>query len=278
MRTPQQGARDRQALLLASRDLDAAFADDRVEATGRPREQIVAGRLPQHLEALGIGRRRVHEQQVLANRAREQLRVLRNEPDPLANALEIDLGAGNPVVENPSGAGSIQSDEQLDQRGLSGAGGSDKGNGLSATYTERDVADGGQRRGLVLKAHVLEAERSQLGQRPRVLRPRLSGDTEDVFVRVQRRFGLAIDVDDIPQLLERPEDEEGVDEEREELPHRNRARVDQIEHQGHDARAEEIHQRALDEAETPQVADLPQLEVQDLGGRAVETRDLLLPE
>ena len=54
VRSPQQGPGDRQPLLLAPRHLDAAFADHRVETAVRTREQIVAGRLPQHVEALGV--------------------------------------------------------------------------------------------------------------------------------------------------------------------------------------------------------------------------------
>ena len=56
----------------------------------RARQQAVAGRLAQHVEALGVGRRRVHEQQVLADRAGEELRVLRDEADPLAQLVEVD--------------------------------------------------------------------------------------------------------------------------------------------------------------------------------------------
>ena len=105
VRMPQQGPRDRQPLLFAARHLDAAFADDRVEATVRAREQVVARRFPQHVEALGVRGGGVHEQQVLANRSGKELRVLRDESDPRAQAVEVDVGAGNAVVDDAPRAG-----------------------------------------------------------------------------------------------------------------------------------------------------------------------------
>ena len=72
VRAPQQRAGNRQPLLLAAGDLDAAFADHRVEAAVGARQQAVARRLAQPVEALVVGRRRVDEQQVLADRARRR--------------------------------------------------------------------------------------------------------------------------------------------------------------------------------------------------------------
>ena len=76
MGAPQQGPRDRQPLLFTTRHLDASLTDERVEAAVRPREQVVAGGLPQHIETLGVCGGRVHEQQVLADGSGEQLRIL----------------------------------------------------------------------------------------------------------------------------------------------------------------------------------------------------------
>ena len=53
-------------------------------------------------------------------------------------------------------------------------------------------------------------------------------------------------------------------------------REDQVEHQEHDAGAQEVDRRALDEAEAAQVAHLLQLELQDLVGGRVQPGDLLL--
>ena len=100
----------------------------------RARQQAVARRLAQHVEALGVGRRRVHEQQVLANRAGEELRVLGDEADPLAQRVEVDVVAGDAVVEDPPGLRLIQADEQLHQRRLAGAGRPDERDRLAALH------------------------------------------------------------------------------------------------------------------------------------------------
>ena len=100
VRPAQQRARDRQALLLAPRDLHPALADERVEAAVGPRQQALAGGALEHLQALGVGRAGLHEEQVLADRAREELRLLGDEADLLAQALEVDPVVGLAVVED----------------------------------------------------------------------------------------------------------------------------------------------------------------------------------
>ena len=74
---------DRQALLFAAGDFHAAFADHCIEALVCSRKKGVSGSLVQDSEALGVGSVRVDELQIFPDRAREQLSVLRNEPDPL---------------------------------------------------------------------------------------------------------------------------------------------------------------------------------------------------
>jgi hypothetical protein len=143
VRTPQQGAGDRQPLLFAAGDLDPAFADDRVEPVRGAREQAVAGGLAQDLEALRVRRRRVREQQVLADGAGEQLRILGDEPDLRAQRVEVDLVARDAVVENLSRRRVIEADQQLHQRRLTGARRSDERDRLAALHAERDVADRG---------------------------------------------------------------------------------------------------------------------------------------
>ena len=96
--------------------------------------------------------------------------------------------------------------------------------------------------------------------------------------RLERRLGFPIDVDDVPQFLKRPKDEERIDEERKELADGDRARIYKVEHQREDARAKGVYAGALDEAETPQVTHLLQLELQNLRRRGVEPLNLLLAE
>ena len=56
-------------------------------------------------------------------------------------------------------------------------------------------------------------------------------DFQDRFEIVERHFGLAIDIHDIPNFLQRAEDEERINPAREKLSDCDRARKDQIQHQ-----------------------------------------------
>src|SRR6476619_369314 len=96
----EQRAGYRQPLFLAARHLDPALADDRVEPAIRPREQVVARRLLQDAEALRVRGRRVHEEQVLPDRSREELRILGDETDLRAQIVEVGFGARRSVVED----------------------------------------------------------------------------------------------------------------------------------------------------------------------------------
>ena len=58
------------------------------------RQERLAGRALEHVQALRVARVGADEQQVLADRAREQLRVLGHEADPLAQPLEVDPVVG----------------------------------------------------------------------------------------------------------------------------------------------------------------------------------------
>src|SRR5262249_29796836 len=107
-------------------------------------------------------------------------------------------------------------------------------------------------------------------------RPRLFRNPENAFVNVQRRFGFAIDVDDVAEFLERAEYEERIDEQRKELTDRDSLRVDQVQHQKHDAGAQEVHRGALNEAQTSHVTNLLQLQLENLVRRRVQACDLLL--
>src|SRR2546422_50485 len=71
---------------------------------------------------------------------------------------------------------------------------------------------------------------------------------EDVLKILERYFGLPVDIDDIPKLLQGPEDEERVNPQREELTERYFLGENQIEHQPENARPQEIYGRSLDEA------------------------------
>src|SRR5437870_2247871 len=87
LRIPEQRAGDREALLFSARYFHATLANQGIEAAIGTQKQALHGSLPQHVQALLIGRMRLDEEQVLADRSREQLRILGHESDPLAQML-----------------------------------------------------------------------------------------------------------------------------------------------------------------------------------------------
>src|SRR6266496_1993316 len=102
MGTPKKRARNRESLLFTTGDFHSTFTNHRVESAISPREQRIRGCLVYHLEAFDVGRTRTHEEKILANRSREQLRILRDESDSLTQTIEVDNVARVSVVKNLS--------------------------------------------------------------------------------------------------------------------------------------------------------------------------------
>ena len=67
------------------------------------------------------------------------------------------------------------------------------------------------------------------------------GEFQNLSEALHRRFRLAIDVNEIPQLLQRAKDEERVDEQREKLADGDALREDQVEHQEKNGGAQQIY-------------------------------------
>src|SRR5262245_53592507 len=130
----------------------------------------------------------------------------------------------------------------------------------------------------MLERHVLESKRGQIRESNRLRRTRLLGDLQNILEDAERGLGLAINVDDVAEFLQRTEDEKRINEQREELANSDRTSIDQVQHQEHDAGPEKVHGSSLDEAEAPDVSHFLELEVQDLVRRAVQTPDLLRPQ
>ena len=89
-----------------------------------------------HAETLLVRRIGTREEKIFANRAAEEMRVLRDEADALAEAIEVDALGRRAVVENAAVARAIESDEELDERGLAGTRRPDEGDRVSALHVE----------------------------------------------------------------------------------------------------------------------------------------------
>src|SRR5205823_875573 len=113
-------------------------------------------------------------------------------------------------------------------------------------------------------------------QRYRFHWPRLSRSIQNVREILQRYFSLAINVDDVPEFLQRAKNKERINKQGKELSHRDRPGEDEVHHQEHDSGAQRVHRRSLDETQTAQVLHLLQFELQNLVGRAVQPVNLLL--
>src|SRR4029434_10576408 len=124
----------------------------------------------------------------------------------------------------------------------------------------------------------IEIKRAHIVQRERADRFRLFRDLQDALEYIQRCLGLAVNVDDVAELLQRSEDEERVNPQRKELTHRDIAGVNQVKHQEEDARPEKIHRSALNEAQAPEILHLLQFQLQDFPGSVVQPFDFLLSQ
>ncbi len=130
----------------------------------------------------------------------------------------------------------------------------------------------------MLEGDAIERERAQVFQRQRAGRLRLLRHRQNFLEDVQRGLCFPVHVDDVAELLQRAEDEERIDPEREELAHGDGAHVNEVQHHEQDARAQKVDDRSLDEAERPQVLHFLQLELQDFPGSGVQPLDFLLPK
>ncbi len=126
------------------------------------------------------------------------------------------------------------------------------------------------------KRHLIKLQRQQVVQRHWILRLRILRRVHDVLEVLQRHFRLAIRPDNRPQLLERPEDKEGIEEQREIRSHRNLMAEDQVKQKKEQRRPQCVDDGALNETQAAQVAYFPQLQLENLAGRVVEPRDFLL--
>src|SRR6266566_538399 len=130
----------------------------------------------------------------------------------------------------------------------------------------------------MLERDILKPQAFEGGQCNRMLGCRLHRQLEDGLKILERRLRFTIRIDHVAQFLQGAKDEERIDEERKELSDRDALREDQVEHQKHDRRPQEIHAGALYETQTAQIAHLLQFQLENLVGGTIQPLNLLLGE
>ena len=147
VRPAQEGARDRQPLLLAAGDLHPALADDRVEALVGPGEQAVARGLPSAPPGTRRRWRRAARRAGSRGSIPEKSCVSWvTKPMRSRRPSRSTRRAGMPVVEDAAGLRPVEAHEQLHERRLARAGRPDEGDGLAALDPEGDPGRGPERR------------------------------------------------------------------------------------------------------------------------------------
>ncbi len=219
VRVDEFGAGQRDQLALAGREVAAALGDGvQVAAVQRGDHVVGADRAGGRLD-LGIARLGPPVRDGVADRPGEEVRLLRDDPEPLAVRGEVELPQVGAVGGDPARGRVVEPGHQLDQRGLAGAGLADEGDGLPGGYPQ---ADSGQRvallpallGGAVGEAHVLEGDLpAQLPHLARVGRPRGAGGlAQQVLDPAERDGGLLVAVEDLGELLDGGEEQVDVEQ------------------------------------------------------------------
>ncbi len=138
LRALDQSAGDREALPLASRDVRPALGDGGVQTVLQFRHELLGLRHLQRVPQLLVGRVRIAVAQIRGDRAREQVRLLRDEPDRPRQQLGVDLLDVHAVHEHLALGGVEEAGHQTEQGRFAAAGGADDGGDLAGPRHEVD--------------------------------------------------------------------------------------------------------------------------------------------
>ena len=137
----QQGSGNGQKLLLTGGDVRAVLADDRVVAIRQRADEAVAVGALAGLDDLLARGVRAAVGDVLSNRALEQPGLLQDHCKELARLRPGHLGGIPAVNADLAGLNVVEAHQQVDDRGLARAGGTDDGDLLAGLYVHREIAD-----------------------------------------------------------------------------------------------------------------------------------------
>src|SRR5919201_6986858 len=175
-RVGEESAREGDELTLAERQARAALRDLGPISVLEAEDEIVRADRLGRADNLALRCLRSAEGDVVAQGAREEETLLRDDPKLPAEALLRDAAEVMAVNRDAAGAGVVEAGEELGDRGLAGAGVTDERDGCSGCDVEIDPMEH-LLPGSVAEPHALEGnvpfDRRQRPCAPGVLHPRL---------------------------------------------------------------------------------------------------------
>ena len=159
----EHGARDRDPLLLAAGELEAALADERLVALRQAHDEVVD--VGQPCRALDVRRRgvRASVRDVVVDAVVEQHRVLRHHADRGAQRRLAHAAYVWPVDPDGASAHVVEAIEQAREGGLSRARGADQRHARAGGYPQAQALEDGApsvvAEGYVLEAHLSPSRR-----------------------------------------------------------------------------------------------------------------------
>ena len=141
-RVLEQDPRDRDALLLAARELVAALADHRVVALGQLDDPVVDGGGARRGLQLGVGRVRPGVAQVVADRGVEEVRLLGHEADrSRPSDASLIRRTSTPSISTAPLSDVVQPRDQVGRGGLARPGRADERDELARLGLEVDLLE-----------------------------------------------------------------------------------------------------------------------------------------
>ncbi len=145
-RVPQDGAGDRQALLLAAGEAVAALPHHGVVAVGQRHEVVVDLRDPGGRDELVIGRGRLGEPQVVGHRGVEEVGLLGDDADRGRQRVERHVPHVGAVDRDTAGRHVVQARDEVAEGGLARTCLADDRQAMAGRDGHVDVAQGRPRR------------------------------------------------------------------------------------------------------------------------------------
>ena len=159
LRGLQNDPRDRDALLLAAREFEAALADDRVVSVRQRRDKVVNARVAGGLLDLGAAGAGPSVGDVVEDRVVEQHRILRHDPDRAAQTVLRDIPDVLAVDLDRAGLRIVEAEQQPRDRRFAGAARPDDREFRPRRHREIDIAQDGAAR-IVAEIDMAEANRA----------------------------------------------------------------------------------------------------------------------